>query len=165
MTTIVPHCFILIGPPASGKSTYRARHLVDSVRPVTVISSDDMIDDFAAQNGITYSEAFPKVDMKAIVKDLRALLLDAVSNDHDIIVDRTNMTVGSRNKTLANIPKRYRRVGVVFDVPREVLDERLAARAQATGKHIPAHVVDGMISSYEEPIVGEFDEIIRIGRD
>ena len=49
---------------------------------------------------------------------------------------------------------------MVFNVPRDVLDIRLKTRAEATGKHIPAAVVDSMIASYQEPIIGEFDSVL-----
>ena len=157
-----PICYVLIGPPCSGKSTYREQLMLGERKPV-IISSDDFIEEYATEHGITYSEAFPLVSMKDIAKNLRARLIAAAMKSADIIIDRTNMTFKSRNKLLSNIPKHYRKVGIVFSVPREVLAERLKARGEATGKWIPAKVVDEMIAVYQEPVAGEFHEIIQIG--
>lgn len=154
-----PTCYILIGPPASGKSTYREELLTQNP-DLVIISSDDLIEDFARENQMTYSEAFHQVDMKAVDRMVRERFLRAISEGRDVLVDRTNMTVKSRNRFLSQLPKHYTRVGVVFEVPRDVLDARIAARAAATGKNIPASVVDHMISTYQEPTASEFSTVI-----
>lgn len=160
-----PTCHFLIGPPASGKSTFRAQFIAarpEGSNPLVVISSDDLIDEFALENGLTYSQAFHEVDMKAIDRTVRERFAQAIRAGHDIMIDRTNMTSKSRNKLLSQLTSDYKRIAVIFEVPRDVLDARLAARAESTGKSIPAFVVDRMIASYHEPVAGEFHEVIRV---
>lgn len=154
-----PICYILIGPPASGKSTYRT--VLAAQHPDAVfVSNDDIIDEFAAANGMTYSEAWHVIDQDMVDRLMRTRFRDAISARRVVVVDRTNMTVKSRRRFLSQLPKGYKKVGVVFNVPRDVLDIRLKTRAEATGKHIPAAVVDSMIASYQEPIIGEFDSVL-----
>lgn len=160
MERLKPTIYMLVGAPASGKSTWRAKHLATAPRPTVVISSDDYIDEIARELNTTYSDAFRKADMKEITRVLNNQFDEAVKRGDDIILDRTNMSKKSRNKYLCRVPKTYRKVAVVFNVGRELLDRRLADRAAATGKHIPKEVVDDMIKSYEEPSCGEFDEVI-----
>lgn len=157
---VKPVIHILIGPPGSGKSTWRAKYLANAVRASTVVSSDDLIDEFAEQHGVTYSKAFHMVNMKDIVRRVNMQLSDAIREGQDIIVDRTNMTAGGRRKVLSQTGNRYKKVAVVFNVPRDELNRRLDARRIATGKGIPAHVVDDMLASFVAPEIGEFDEII-----
>lgn len=156
-----PTIYMLVGPPASGKSTWRAKHLAQTERPTVVISSDDYIDALAANLGITYSDAFKKADMKEITRVLNNQFDEAIKRGDDIILDRTNMSAKTRRKYLSRMPRNYAKVAVVFNVGRELLDRRLADRAAATGKHIPKNVVDDMIKSYDEPTTSEFDRVVQ----
>jgi predicted kinase len=157
-----PTIHILVGPPASGKSTWRAQHLTGSAREPFIFSSDDAIHAIAASQGKTYDEVFRDVSFKDIERDLKAGFQSAVQRKQDIIIDRTNMSAKSRRKFLSSIPKDYTKVAVVFEVPREVLDARLAARKAETGMSVPKDVVDEMIQRYAEPTIAEgFDRIER----
>jgi len=49
---------ILIGPPASGKSTWREKFLASQTDEWVVCSTDDLLDKWAAERGLTYDEAF-----------------------------------------------------------------------------------------------------------
>jgi predicted kinase len=157
-----PAIYMLVGPPASGKSTWRAQHMAATPRPTIIISSDDYIDALAATLETTYAEAFKQADMKEIERVIRNQFEEAIKRGDNIIVDRTNMRVKSRRKFLSSVPKTYRKIAVVFSVSRDLLDRRLADRAAATGKNIPKDVVDGMIKSYEEPTSSEFNRIERV---
>jgi tRNA uridine 5-carbamoylmethylation protein Kti12 len=157
---VKPSIHILVGPPASGKSTWRARHLLSTGSKPFIFSSDDAIHALAASQGQTYDEAFRDVDFKSIERNLKAEFQDAIRDRRDIIIDRTNLSMKSRRKFLASIPKDYEKVAVVFNVGRELLDRRLADRKAATGMSVPKDVVDDMIKRYEEPTRGEgFDRI------
>ena len=165
LANINPVLYILIGPPGSGKSTWREDRIRESEakgRQITTVSSDDIIDAYAAEHSISYTEAFGRIDQKAIKKAVNEKFDDSVRTGLDVIVDRTNMTVGARASFLSRTPKAYRKVGVVFQIDRLVLDQRLATRAEATGKSIPKDVVDDMLSKYEQPEMGAFDEIIMV---
>lgn len=156
-----PLCYVLIGPPACGKSTYREKLVERLVHPV-VISSDDIVERHADQNGITYDEAFHMLDQKVINAELRDRIANATKNRHDIVIDRTNMTPKSRNRFLSNVPKTYVRFAVVFDYERDALIERMHERAIKTGKSIPVSVMHNFIDSYVPPVMGEFDDIIYV---
>jgi predicted kinase len=149
---------LLIGPPAAGKSTYRKPY--ESDRNYVILSTDDMIDQYAATEGISYSEAFNKLDLKLLTQQMMEQFRAAIADERNIIVDRTNMTVKSRRRILANVPKAYTKNAVVFQVPRPVLDARLTERAERTGKYIPESVVDDMIKRFEPPTQNEFDNIV-----
>lgn len=155
--------YLLIGLPASGKSTWRAKHLAANPDVDTVVcSSDDFIDEYAADHGITYDEAFGKLNFKDLKARLRNRFRQAINAGQDVIVDRTNMNAKARKEFLKNLPDVYRTVGVVFVVPDNVLKERMAARHAATGKSVPEDVLADMAKRYQSPLPGEFDQVIYV---
>ena len=149
----------LIGPPASGKSTWRGKYLETMSKPTTVISSDDQIEAYALQHGLTYTEAFVKVDFEDIDRKIIQQFRMAVLFGDDVIIDRTNMKRKSRKYMMKIVPDTYQKHAVVFRVPRAELQRRLDARAKATGKVIPPEVVEDMLSSFVPPSPDEFDKI------
>ena len=154
-----PRVIVLVGPPASGKSTWRQSYQASTARPAIVVSTDDLIDRYAAHNGMTYTEAFGKLKMEDLDATAIATMRAALAAGQDVIIDRTNLRIKGRARFLSQVPKRYLRVAIVFNVPRDVLDQRLADRAAATGKFIPKQVVDDMVKGYEYPTTDEFDLI------
>ena len=156
----MPSIYILVGPPASGKSTWRETYFAKLAEPTTVLSTDDMIEEYASLNNMTYSEAFPLVDFSELDKKIYANMLAAFARQDNVIVDRTNLRIKGRRKFLANTPKTYKKIAVVFDIEYPALLNRLNIRAEKTGKHIPQKVVLDMIAGYEEPTLDEFDSIV-----
>lgn len=153
----MPILYVTVGLPGSGKSTWRERFL--ALHPEAVaISHDDLVEEFAKAGGLTYSEAFRQMDLKAAEAMVKVRFSEAVALGQDIVLDRTNMTKKSRRQFLNRAPG-YKTHAIVFEVAEHVLDYRLAKRAKRTGKSIPAHVVKMMRSSYHEPDLAEFDSV------
>jgi predicted kinase len=156
-----PQCYVLIGPPACGKSTYRET-LIPTLYEAAIVSSDDVIEEFAVTNNLSYDEAFRSIDMKEINRILRDKINFATQHSHDIVIDRTNITPKARNRFLSLVPRDYKRIGVVFEYEPEALITRVKIRAEKTGKSIPISDMWGFINDYIAPIQGEFDEVITI---
>lgn len=156
----MPAIYILVGPPASGKSTWRESYLSKISDPTAVLSTDDMIEDYATQNSMDYTQAFKEVSFADLEKTMFFKFREALVRSENIIVDRTNMRVKSRNRFLASVPKNYKKVAVVFEIDTPLLLSRLHNRAKQTGKSIPEKNVLDMISTYQEPTMDEFDSII-----
>jgi len=163
-----PLMFVLIGMPASGKSTWRAAYLGyrngTTDRSLVILSTDDIVERIAAENGVTYDEAFDLVSMKDREREMKANFAEALERGDDIIVDRTNLSVASRNKFISRgrqSKHNYQAIGVVFDVSPEELERRRNARHEAEGKSIPQQHIDDMVSRYEAPRSDEFDFIIK----
>ena len=146
---VPPSITLLVGLPASGKSTYVKSYLKDHPNTV-VVSSDDIIENYANRHGKTYNEVFHEYIDAAEVQ-FREELKIAISDKKDILVDRTNLSVRGRNKILANVPKTYNKYAIIFTVSDEDLEKRMEQRLKETGKSVPKNIMETMKASYVMP--------------
>ena len=150
----MPKCYQLIGVPASGKSTWIANQ--EWVKNMPVVSTDSFVEEYAKEQGKTYSEVFTEY-MPTAVKLMADHVVKAREQGQDIIWDQTSTTIASRKRKFNMLPNYYH-IAVVFETPSRLeLNKRLASRP---GKEIPDVVIEGMRASFEMPTEAEgFDEI------
>lgn len=149
----MPILYMLVGVPGVGKSTWIKQQ--DWAKDCTVVSTDDIVEQYAEQTDRTYNEVF-KEFMPTAVRLMASQVEQARNQDLNIIWDQTSTTKASRAKKLRMLPE-YHAIAIVFMTPdRSELDVRLSGRP---GKHIPKNVVDSMIAGFEMPTEEEFDEI------
>jgi predicted kinase len=150
----MPKCYQLVGVPGSGKSTWVSNQ--DWALGLTVVSTDNFVEDYAKAQGKTYSEVFDEY-MSTAVDLMTKVVVHAREHGHDIIWDQTSTTVKSRRRKFRMLPD-YEHIAVVFETPSRIeLRRRLDSRP---GKEIPNAVVEGMIMSFEMPTEEEgFKEI------
>jgi predicted kinase len=157
MIKLRPTITFLVGPPASGKSTWVSKNSGDA----TIISRDDILDKLRKDYNLSYVESFSNQELQNKVNsELNNHIAKSLKSIKDIIVDMTNMNKRSRSFILNKVPDIYTKNAVVFNVPKPELLRRLKKREMETGKSIPLHVVDSFIYSYEKPTNSEFDNII-----
>ena len=148
MAKHTPTVTVLVGVPASGKSTWRELSAGDAF----VYSTDDVVEELAAVQGKTYEQVWSD-QIKHATKIANECLAPAIKERKNVISDRTNLTAESRRKFLTQFPKSYVRKAVLFAVPpADVLKARIAGRP---GKNIPAEVLSRMIKDLEEPTLDE----------
>jgi len=154
-------CYILVGIPGSGKSTWIKSQNFDWSRTV-VASTDDYVDAEALRQGKTYSEIF-KDTMPDAVRYMAKTVVDAVKAGKDIVWDQTSTTVLTRAKKFRMLPN-YEVIAVVFKTPGKAeLARRLKSRP---GKEIPDHVIRMMRANWQEPTLDEgFDQILSSGQN
>jgi predicted kinase len=160
-----PTFLMMVGVPGSGKSTFLSQ-LQDFMK-ITVASTDDLIELEAKKMGITYSEAFNKVNFKSLKRQMDEVIVQAVRRREHIALDQTNMSRKSRVSKLEAIPATaYSRICLNFTVDDKVLTERLRVRAETTGKIIPPFVLKNMFDSYQPPSREEgFTQILEVNND
>jgi len=147
-------CYQLVGVPASGKSTWIKSQ--DWALGLTIVSTDNFVEDYAKTQGKTYSEVFDEY-MPTAVDLMCKVVVHAREHGHDIIWDQTSTSVKSRARKFRMLPD-YEHIAVVFKTPdADELARRLASRP---GKNIPDHVMRSMIDHFEMPSEEEgFKEI------
>lgn len=138
-------CYVLVGVPGSGKSTWIKNQ--DWAKDIPVVSTDNHVEAYAMEQGKTYSEVFDEY-MPIAVRLMTNHALTAQANHKDIIWDQTSTTIASRRRKFNTLSKeQYEFIAVVFKTPTdEVLKERLASRP---GKHIPDSVMRRMIEGFD----------------
>lgn len=149
---------LLVGVPAVGKSTF----IQSTGMRGLVLSSDALIEKYAAVNNKTYTDVFTsyiKTANKLFETALDKAIADGVES---IIIDRTNTTKKAR-KRLISKAEGYRIVAIDFDHNHPHLKEQaeynLFVRNETTGKFINPSIVEDMKKAYEKP---SFDEGIAI---
>jgi predicted kinase len=147
-------CYQLVGVPASGKSTWIADQIW--ALGLTVVSTDNFVEDYAKAQGKTYSEVFDEY-MPTAVDLMAKTVVHAREHGHDVIWDQTSTSVKSRARKFRMLPD-YEHIAIVFKTPdADELAKRLASRP---GKNIPEHVMKSMIDHFEMPSEEEgFKEI------
>lgn len=145
--------YILIGPPLSGKSTFRK-----NMQSAFVICRDDILMELSKESD--YEKAFSTVDQKEVDRMLTERMKEAESHQH-VIVDMTHMSAKRRKHNLSFF-KEHRKVAVVFDFPsEEEYRQRNEKRIREEKKAISYSIFKNMLDSYQ-PVKKEegFDEII-----
>lgn len=150
--------YILVGFPGIGKSTWVNKFMEENTNFV-VVSSDDILQNICEEHGVSYNEGFSKYidDADRLYKEK---LKNMLAEKRNIIVDRTNLSIKSRQKILNMVPEGYTKNVVMFNISEEEHSKRLKERAEKT---ISNQVLQTMKNSYVEPSFNEkIDAIITI---
>ncbi len=184
--------YIMVGPPACGKSTWIKNNLKDPY----IISRDDLADSITNKLGWSYSDMFVKPPHNASMFDkhpkfgevirphkqlqysnihnanmeLNARFMNmkynCLKSDKNLVVDLAHMTKSSRTSSL-NIVRAggYEKIAVVFNFEgkEKQIKDVADKRAYETGKTISAEIYTQMYGSYKKPELSEgFDKIIEV---
>lgn len=147
----MPKCYQLVGVPGSGKSTWVSNQ--EWAKDCVVVSTDDFVEEYAKEQGKTYSEVFTDY-MPTAVTLMADKVVQAREAGKDIIWDQTSTTVKSRVRKFNMLPD-YEHIAVIFRTPEHKELMRRLINRWDSGKIIPEHVIDSMIASWEEPTTEE----------
>lgn len=172
--------YVLIGPPSVGKSTW-IKKTFTGVKPY-IINRDDLVDEVAADFGMTYNDMFlksgdkEKLDQINLANDqVKRLfdkrILDSRGRDN-IVVDMTNMSSFARKSALKCVQGQeddYQKIAVVFrfkgfeDVIKSASKKRdLDLRLQGRNKTISDEVFDSMFARYDLANLGDTQIIDKL---
>ncbi len=143
--------FMLVGLPCSGKSTFLSK-----IPNKVVVDTDSTIEEYARSHDSNYNDCF-KDCIDWATKVMNEKVQECVRNGTSFYWDQTNLTVKSRKRKLAAIPKDWTKVAIVFETPIWEIERRMKLR----DKKVPMDVVYNMQSTYERPTTDEgFDSVI-----
>ena len=156
----MPTCTVMVGLPATGKSTLIQRMISEDT---WIYSTDMYIDTVAEDNGITYNEAF-SLNIKAATEFNERKLNSIVTLRKDVIWDQTNLGVGKRRKIINRMRNAGYRVECecillpAGDSQWEDWRHRMASRP---GKTIGDSIIESMMDSFVRPTVDEGFDAVR----
>jgi len=164
-----PTCYVMVGLPGTGKSTYVSEQLMPTLSDDAFIYSTDRLIEEAAENrGQTYNEAFRDMIGPATQQMEHWLDIYSTWDNVDVVWDQTNTGRKKREKIVRRMKDRgYRMEAICFlhPDPGEIEDmkewrRRLASRE---GKTIPEHVLENMTENFTVPSIPEgFDRVITM---
>lgn len=151
-----PTAYVMMGMPASGKSTLVSQLMKICDDFTFYYSTDAYIDGIAAAQGKTYNDVFSD-HIKDATREMNNALKAAINNERDIVWDQTNLTVGKRKHIVDNLTKAGYELVLYNTHPTtmEELQTVLYRLEDRPGKTIPNHVILSMIKSYQEPTHAE----------
>lgn len=139
---------ILVGPPASGKSTWGDKFAKKN--NIKRVSTDEIraeIGSGEADQSVSPAAFFlARQRVSAELGAGRSVMIDATSVNKKARKDWINLARGHGAYVIA----------VAFEVPREELLKRDAQRP----RHVGEEVIDRFLNKYQRPTVGEVDKVI-----
>lgn len=150
----IPKLYVLIGLPASGKSSFAK---ITSNNNTVIISSDAIREEW-------YGDANIQGDNNKIFSTMQKRTVENLIEKRDVIYDATNITLKSRSfltnyQPLRDIRKNISVIGVVFAIPFYECCKRNENRART----VPFDVMNRMYRSFTPPLINEgFDKIVIV---
>jgi len=154
-TELDNNCYIMIGLPNSGKSTY----IKENFKDLKVLSRDNILLEYGKEKeyGETYSEIWKNLtieDQKEIDKILQQKFNVLKNSNKDFVIDMTNVSIKSRKKWLSQL-RNHNAIAVVMMTSLKEIFERNKKRAKINGKYIPENILIDFAKRFELPLYTE----------
>lgn len=157
MTEKLPELTMLIGIPASGKSTVAKRL---SGEGHVVLSSDEVRAEIFGGEGFPKDEKERERLQSAVYGEIRKRAKEYLVGGRSVVIDATNLNRKKRIKLLSffeQIPC-YKKA-MLFVISPEVCSRRNSLRPK--GKRVPEEDMQRLLRGFEVPVMGEgWDEIV-----
>jgi predicted kinase len=152
-----PSVVVMVGLPASGKSTARATAVASGASADSFqYSTDDIIDRIANDTETTYEAIFADC-IKEATSEANEGVSAAIKLGRSVLWDQTNMSAKKRQKVLKLFTEDYRKECVCilppFTAEQQIeLERRVNSRE---GKSIPKFIMTNMLKSFMLPALDE----------
>lgn len=123
-------CYIMIGIPASGKSTVAEK--IAKAENCSIISMDNIREDW-------YGTRQKQDENYKVWKEAERRIKEAVASNQTFVFDATNRFMRSRNAIFKLLPKTYETIAVYMDTPFAVALRQNEARP--LDKQVPPEVI------------------------
>merc|ERR1719461_916281 len=152
---------MMIGLPATGKTTWATKYVKDSGKNFNILSTDLILDQMRVYNlrrQGNFGERFDRL-MKMASKTFNDLVNIAKSKKRNYVLDQTNVFPRARSKKIGNFREWGRRVAAVCIPTMQDYERRKALCAQKN-KVVPPDVVAKFKAAFTIPSLGEFTEVV-----
>lgn len=146
--------YIMVGLPASGKSTHVAS-LLEQYPNAYVYSTDAKLEEIARRERKTYSEVLTIATWKKVQKECQNEVSIAIKEKRDVIWDQTNLSARVRTARLRKFTPDYEKIAIVLVVNPKECKERMLTRGELTGKRVKPDDFDWMVETFEFPTIEE----------
>ena len=155
-------CYMLIGLPGSGKSTV-CKELLKELPGITVLSTDEYIENYAQSKGKKYEDVYREVGDDA-QKWMNTRIKQLINERKAFIWDQTNVFKSARRKKISMLEQnKYQVIAVALNISEEELSKRLKVRIDSGGKKISYKVINEMKLAYDLPSYEEgFSDVFII---
>lgn len=117
-----------------------------------IVSSDNIIENYAKSVGSTYNDVFDDY-IETAIELMLGQLRYFVRQGHNVIIDQTHLTPKARKRKLKMIPDHYEKIAVYFEISKEEMFQRNHNKDRT--KTIPDSVLESMYNSYVRPTIDE----------
>ena len=128
-------CFLLVGLPASGKSTFSKR--LATSKNALIISTDNI-------RKMLYKDETKQGDWKEIERVLHDSIFQSISKGQSVIIDATH-TVREHRKILINLSSRINWTCYFLNTDKQTCIKRNLERSRT----VPKHVIESMANQLE----------------
>lgn len=149
---------VLVGYPCSGKSSWTKMYCEKNPNTIVISLDDTILKHYSIED--YNNNIFDHKRMEKIM--IQEMLTSIKESKSNIIIDKTNCTIKSRNRVLATVNNsKYKITCNVFHVDQETFIERNNERFNDTGKYIPLSTFYFFSSIYEQPTYNEKIDVIN----
>jgi predicted kinase len=153
---------MLVGLSGSGKSTLINKLIIDNPQKDYKIIS---IDNYLSKGKLDYNSVNYKKEVKKAHTQSLKDIKNYISNNDNVIIDMTNLSIETRRKKLSLFPStKYKKIGIVLLIGLTQLEINLKLREKTNfngkeRKTISKDIINKQIKSFELPGLDEFDEL------
>lgn len=151
---------MLIGLSGSGKDSY-TEYLKKS-KPYTVISRRLITEVLAKETKKPIDEIIRSEGVYDYDSLIEEQIATAIKNNENIIVNKAFLTKPSREEIRSLVPENYTSIGIVFNIPIDVVTSRLQKLEKETGIRTNQKLVEIQRNRFALPDPSEFDEIVTV---
>lgn len=153
--------FILVGPPAVGKSTWIDKNI--NKTNAYIISRDNIVDEVREEFG-----SIGKSEITEIDRRLKQQIAGAKNSKKDIVVDFPNTTIKQRNMVARDLQiheDEFEKIAIVFNFKgaEEIIVKNAQKRKEEIGKNVSLYALKHFMSQFEDISKEEgFNKIIKV---
>lgn len=145
-----PIAYVLVGFPASGKSTWASNH----PQNLPIASTDEFVERYADEHKVSYTEAFHTYFPQAR-EELKLQINQLTQNPVSFIWDQINLKRNERIKIHNRLSPTHNVIYVCFHVPVEECVRRYHMRKRDSGSIVNEEYIRGLTNTASFPKAGD----------